>query len=143
MAGRRFSRACRHGDSLCGWGKGSFFEKAVLWAVEEGITTGTDANHFSPGRTCNRATVVTFLHRAFGEPAVESSSNPFQDVPAGGWYTAPILWAVEQNITTGVSAARFAPGLNCRRAQIVTFLFRAYVNLTPKKHGTHLSPVLF
>ena len=107
---------------------GSFFEKAVLWAVEEGITTGTDASHFSPGLTCNRATVVTFLYRAFGEPAVESSSNPFQDVPAGGWYTAPILWAVEQNITNGVSADSFAPGQNCSRAQIVTFLFRAYVN---------------
>ena len=108
--------------------KGSFFEKAVLWAVEEGITTGTDESHFSPGLTCNRATVVTFLYRAFGEPAVESSSNPFQDVPAGGWYTAPILWAVEQNITNGVSADSFAPDQNCSRAQIVTFLFRAYVN---------------
>ena len=107
---------------------GSFFEKAVLWAVEEGITTGTDASHFSPALTCNRATVVTFLYRAFGEPAVESSSNPFQDVPAGGWYTAPILWAVEQNITNGVSADSFAPDQNCSRAQIVTFLFRAYVN---------------
>ena len=107
---------------------GSFFEKAVLWAVEEGITTGTDANHFSPGLTCNRATVVTFLYRAFGEPAVESSGNPFQDVPNDGWYTAPILWAVEQNITNGVSADSFAPDQNCSRAQIVTFLFRAYVN---------------
>ena len=108
--------------------KGSFFEKAVLWAVEEGITIGTDASHFSPGLTCNRATVVTFLHRAFGEPAVESSGNPFQDVPNDGWYTAPILWAVEQNITNGVSADSFAPDQNCSRAQIVTFLFRAYVN---------------
>ena len=108
--------------------KGSFFEKAVLWAVEEGITTGTDGSHFSPAQTCNRATVVTFLYRAFGEPAVESSSNPFKDVPADEWYTAPILWAVEQNITNGVSADSFAPGQNCNRAQIVTFLFRAYVN---------------
>ena len=100
----------------------------MLWAVEEGITTGTDASHFSPGLTCNRATVVTFLYRAFGEPAVESGSNPFRDVPAGAWYTAPILWAVEQAITNGVSADSFAPGQNCNRAQIVTFLFRAYVN---------------
>ena len=72
--------------------------------------------------------MVTFLHRAFGEPAVESCGNPFQDVPNDGWYTAPILWAVEQNITNGGSADSFAPDQNCSRAQIVTFLFRAYLN---------------
>ena len=105
---------------------GSFYEKAVLWAVEQGITTGTDADHFSPNAVCNRATVVTFLYRAAKSPAVENGSNPFTDVPADTWYTAPVLWAVEQGITNGLSAAEFGPHASCNRAQIVTFLYRAY-----------------
>lgn len=106
--------------------KGSFYEKAVLWAVENGITTGTDATHFSPGTVCNRATVVTFLYRAFGSPEVEKADNPFTDVPAGQWFAAPVLWAVENSITNGTSATTFGPGTSCNRAQIVTFLYRAY-----------------
>ena len=106
--------------------KGSFYEKAVLWAVENGITTGTDATHFSPGTVCNRATVVTFLYRAFGSPQVENTGNPFTDVPAGQWFTAPVLWAVQEGITNGTSATTFGPGTSCNRAQIVTFLYRAY-----------------
>ncbi len=106
--------------------KGSFYEKAVLWAVEKGITTGTDATHFSPSSSCNRATVVTFLYRAFENPAVENGGNPFTDVPANGWYTAPVLWAVEKGITNGLSATEFGPASLCNRAQIVTFLYRAY-----------------
>ena len=105
---------------------GSFYEKAVLWAVEKGITTGTDETHFSPNMPCNRATVVTFLYRAFEEPAVEGAENPFTDVPADSWYTAPVLWAVEMGITNGLSADSFGPNTACNRAQIVTFLYRAY-----------------
>ncbi len=104
---------------------GSFYEKAVLWAVEKGITTGTDATHFSPASPCNRATVVTFLYRAFENPAVENGENPFNDVPANDWYTAPVLWAVEKGITNGLSATEFGPASLCNRAQIVTFLYRA------------------
>ena len=104
--------------------KGSFFEKAVLWAVEEGITIGTDASHFSPALTCNRATVVTFLYRAFGEPAVESSSNPFKDVPDGAYFCDAVLWGYENGITKGVDATHFVPGAQCRRAEVVTFLYR-------------------
>ncbi|MBR7178430.1 MAG: leucine-rich repeat protein [Oscillospiraceae bacterium] len=105
---------------------GSFYEKAVLWAVENGITTGTDATHFSPNMACNRATVVTFLYRAFEEPAVEGAENPFTDVPADSWYTAPVLWAVEQGITNGMGEGIFGSETACNRAQIVTFLYRAY-----------------
>ena len=105
---------------------GSFYEKAVLWAVENGITTGTDATHFSPNAACNRATVVTFLYRAAGSPAVEGTDNPFSDVPAKGWYTKAVLWAVENGITKGLSATEFGPNASCNRAQVVTFLYRAY-----------------
>lgn len=105
---------------------GSFYEKAVLWAVEMGITNGTDETHFSPNLSCNRATVVTFLHRAAGSPAAQSAENPFTDVPADTWYTVPVLWAVEQGITNGLSATEFGPDASCNRAQIVTFLYRAY-----------------
>ena len=104
---------------------GSFYEKAVLWAVEQGITTGTDESHFSPNMACNRATVVTFLYRAFEEPAVEGAENPFTDVPAESWYTAPVLWAVEKGITNGMGEGIFGSETACNRAQIVTFLYRA------------------
>ena len=107
---------------------GSYYEKAVLWAVEKGITTGTDDTHFSPDAPCNRATVVTFLYRALESPVVEADGNPFTDVPAGEWYTAPVLWAVEQGITNGLSADTFGVNTPCNRAQIVTFLYRTYVN---------------
>ena len=103
-----------------------FCYDAVLWAVEKGITTGADASHFNPRGICNRAQVVTFLYRAFGEPAMDHADNPFADVPAGAWYAAPVLWAVEHEVTNGVSATAFAPETNCNRAQIVTFLYRAY-----------------
>ena len=106
--------------------QGSFYEKAVLWAVEQGITTGTDATHFSPNMACNRATVVTFLYRAFEEPAVEGAENPFTDVPADSWYTAPVLWAVEKGITNVMGEGIFGSEIACNRAQIVTFLYRAY-----------------
>ena len=103
-----------------------FYYKAVLWAVEKGITNGADAAHFNPLDVCNRAQVVTFLYRTFGNPAVENTSSPFTDVTGDTWYAAPVLWAVEQQITNGISASEFGPNANCSRAQIVTFLYRAY-----------------
>lgn len=103
-----------------------FYYKAVLWALENGITSGIDATHFNPFGVCNRAQVVTFLYRAFASPAVEDAENHFEDVPADGWYTAPVLWAVENGITNGLSATEFGPDSPCNRAQIVTFLYRAY-----------------
>ena len=103
-----------------------FYYKAVLWALENGITNGTDATHFSPMGVCNRAQVVTFLWRAFGQPETESTEHPFTDVPAGSFYEKPVLWAVENGITAGMTATAFGPTANCTRAQIVTFLYRAY-----------------
>ena len=103
-----------------------FFYKAVLWAVENGITAGMDATHFGPFSYCNRAQVVTFLYRTMGSPAVDQTQNPFADVPAGSFYFAPVLWAVDHGITNGISATAFGPNTICNRAQIVTFLYRAY-----------------
>ena len=106
--------------------EGTFYYEAVLWAVENGITTGTDATHFSPLGVCNRAQVVTFLWRAFGQPECDNSEQPFGDVQGGSWYELPVLWAVEEGITSGMSPTTFGPNANCNRAQIVTFLYRAY-----------------
>ena len=103
-----------------------FFYKAVLWAVEKGITNGMDATHFGPTVECNRAQIVTFLYRAMGAPEVENRNNPFQDLDVNGFYFDAVLWAVENGITSGVSAEMFAPTQICNRAQIVTFLYRAY-----------------
>ena len=104
----------------------AFYYDAVLWAVEEGITTGTDAAHFSPMGVCNRAHVVTFLWRAFGQPESSVTEHPFKDIQAESWYELPVLWAVEEGITSGMTATSFGPNANCNRAQIVTFLYRAY-----------------
>ena len=103
-----------------------FYYEAVLWAAENGITAGTDATHFSPKGACNRAQVVTFLWRAFGQPTPENQTHPFTDVPGGSFYEAPVLWAVEEGITSGMTATTFGPNANCTRAQIVSFLYRAY-----------------
>ena len=106
--------------------KGSYYETAVLWAVENGITKGTSDTTFSPDATCSRAQIVTFLWRSQKSPAV-GSLNPFTDVSANAYYTDAVLWAVEENITKGTTATTFSPDADCTRAQIVTLLYRAYV----------------
>ena len=106
--------------------KGSFYEKAVLWAVEEGITAGLDETHFGPNESCNRSQVVTFLWRAADKPAAGSGSNPFSDVTAEDWYLKAVLWAVEQRITAGLDEKHFGPNDACNRSQVVTFLYRAF-----------------
>ena len=106
--------------------KGSYYEMAVLWAVENGITKGTSDTTFSPDATCSRAQIVTFLWRSQKSPAV-GSLNPFTDVSANAYYTDAVLWAVEENITKGTTATTFSPDTDCTRAQIVTLLYRAYV----------------
>ena len=103
-----------------------YYYKAVLWAAEKGITTGVDATHFAPMSKCNRAQIVTFLYRAMGAPEIENRNNPFTDLVVGEFYFDAVLWAVENGITEGVDAEHFAPGKLCNRAQIVTFLYRAY-----------------
>ena len=104
---------------------GSYYEDAVLWAVEKGITTGTDATHFSPDGICTRAQAVTFLWRAAGSPSAKSAVMPFTDVKAGSYYYDAVLWAVENGITKGTSETMFSPDATCSRAQIVTFLWRS------------------
>lgn len=104
-----------------------YFHKAVLWAVENGITNGTgDGTTFEPNSNCNRAQIVTFLSRAKnGQPT--TNENPFKDVPAGSYYYNPVLWAVENEITTGTGdGTTFEPNSNCTRGQVITFLYRAY-----------------
>ena len=103
---------------------GVYYYDAVLWAVEQGITTGTSATTFSPDATCTRAQIVTFLWRSAGTPAA-AAENPFGDVASGVYYYDAVLWAVEQGVTTGTSASTFSPDATCTRAQIVTFLYRA------------------
>ena len=103
---------------------GSYYEKAVRWAVEEGITKGTSTTSFSPGANCTRAQIVTFLWRSKGSPTVEGIENPFTDV-AMAYYTNAVLWAVKEGVTNGTSATSFSPHANCTRGQIVTFLYRS------------------
>lgn len=102
-----------------------FYYKPVLWALENGITSGMDATHFGPTTYCNRAQVVTFLYRTMGSPALEAAENPFTDVAEGSFYEKPVLWAVQNGITNGLSTTTFGPSVVCNRAQIVTFLYRA------------------
>ena len=105
--------------------KSSYYYKAVLWAVEQGITSGMGNGRFAPDDTCTRAQVVTFLYRASGSPAVYSGSNPFTDVRSGDYYYNAVRWAVQNGITSGVDSTHFGPGTKCSRAQVVTFLYRA------------------
>ena len=104
---------------------GSYYEDAVDWAVENGITQGTDDTHFSPDGICTRAQAVTFLWRAAGSPEPETRAMPFTDVPVGSYYYDAVLWAVENGITKGTSDTTFSPNMICTRAQIVTFLWRS------------------
>ena len=104
---------------------GSYYEDAVDWALENGITKGTDDTHFSPDGICTRAQAVTFLWRTAGSPKPETRTMPFTDVPVGSYYYDAVLWAVENGITKGTSDTTFSPNMTCSRAQIVTFLWRS------------------
>ena len=103
---------------------GSYYEDAVIWAVDKGITTGTGNGRFSPDAPCTRAQIVTFLWRAAGSPAPKSMSS-FSDVPADAFYAKAVAWAVENGITSGTGEGKFSPDATCTRAQSVTFLYRA------------------
>ena len=104
--------------------EGAYYYDAVLWAVEQKITSGTSATTFSPDASCTRAQMVTFLWRAAGSPKVENGKNPFTDVKADAYYYDAVLWAVEQKITSGTSATTFSPDATVTRGQTVTFLYR-------------------
>ena len=103
----------------------SYYYDAVLWAIGNNITKGTDTFTFSPNETVTRGQIVTFLWRAAGCPEPTTITIPFIDVPVSAYYFDAVLWAVENNITTGISATAFAPQRNCIRAETVTFLYRA------------------
>lgn len=102
----------------------AYYAKAVAWAVENGVTTGTGATTFSPDDSCTRGQAVTFLWRALGQLAGDTAS--FADVPADSYFAQAVAWAAQSGVTTGVGNNLFAPGGDCTRAQIVTFLWRAY-----------------
>ena len=103
-----------------------FFYKPVLWAVEEGITNGVSADKIGSYDVCNRAAEVTIHWPAAGSPEPKTTQNPFKDVKTSDFFYKPVLWAVENGITNGVDATHFGPDRTCNRAQIVTFLYRAY-----------------
>ena len=103
---------------------GSYYEKAVAWAIENGITTGTTTSTFSPDATCTRAQAVTFLARALSAKA--SGKAEFSDVPADSYFADAVAWAAANGVTNGIGDGLFGPDNSCTRAQIVTFLFRAY-----------------
>lgn len=103
-----------------------YFYAPVLWAVENGITNGVSGEWFGAYDACNRAAVVTFLWRTAGEPEPAGQDNPFVDVNEGDFFYKAVLWAVENGITNGVDATHFGPTSNCNRAQVVTFLYRAF-----------------
>ena len=104
--------------------EGAYYYDAVLWAVEQNITSGTSATTFSPDATVTRGQTVTFLYRNAGSPEV-SGTMPFADVEADAYYAKAVQWAVQQKITTGTSETTFSPMSDCTRGQIVTFLYRA------------------
>ena len=101
-----------------------YYYKAVLWAIENGITSGVTDTTFAPDATCTRGQGVTFLYRALG--ATFHAANSFADVAADSFCADAVAWAVENGVTYGTSAATFSPADDCTRSQIVTFLYRAY-----------------
>ena len=105
-------------------GADAYYRKAVLWAIENGITKGVSADRFDPEGECTRAQIVTFLWRAAGSPRVPAA-NPFADVSADAYYAEAVLWAAANGITTDTSQNAFSPDKTCMRAEIVTFLYRA------------------
>ena len=103
---------------------GAYYEKAVTWAVDNGITNGTSDTTFSPNDACNRGQIVTFLWRMAGKPKAQERNNPFTDVKEGTFCYEAVLWAAEQGITTGKTATTFCPDETCTRGQAITFLWR-------------------
>lgn len=104
----------------------AYYAKAVAWAVEEGIVSGTSATTFSPDAVCTRAQSVAFLYRAFGEKVNKAAG--FSDVSADAYYADAVTWAVGNGVASGIGGGLFAPDQDCARGQIVAFLYRAYQN---------------
>lgn len=114
----------KSGSSFADVAADAYYAKAVAWAVENGITKGTSETTFHPDETCTRAQGVTFLYRALGKLAAAQAG--FTDVSADSYYADAVNWAAENGVTNGISETLFGPDGSCTRAQIVTFLYRAY-----------------
>ena len=108
----------------------SYYIRAVIWAYNKGITTGTTDTTFEPDKSCTRAEVVTFLWKAAGKPAPKTTKNPFPDVKKGTWYYKAVLWGVENGIVSGFDDGTFGTSKTCTRGQFVTFL-RRFMNKFP------------
>lgn len=105
---------------------GAYYEKAVLWAIENGVTQGTNAATFSPDAVCTRGQMAAFLYRSKNSPSV-SGASPFTDVQPADYYADAVVWATENDITNGIGNNQYGPAQPCTRGQIVTFLYRAAV----------------
>ncbi len=110
-------------DSFTDVSTDKYYYNAVQWAVENGITAGTDKTHFSPNKPCTRGQVVTFMYNAANRPPVASTNSPFTDVSADKYYYNAVQWAAENGITSGTTPKTFSPNKACTRAQIVTLLY--------------------
>jgi len=104
---------------------GTYYFTPVSWAVAQGITSGTGNNCFSPETSCTRGQIVTFLWNAAKKPEPKGTDNPFKDVKSSDYFYKAVLWAMENNITSGTDSDSFSPGKSCTRDQAVTFLWRA------------------
>ena len=120
---------------------GAYYEKAVTWAVDNGITNGTSDTTFSPNDACNRGQLVTFLWRMAGKPIAQNRNNPFTDVKEGTFCYEAVLWAAEQGITTGKTATTFCPAETCTRGQAITFLWRYAGKPAPKTQTRQFTDV--
>ena len=120
---------------------GAYYEKAVAWAVDNGITNGTSDTTFSPDAPCNRGQIVTFLWRMAGKPVAVKRENPFTDVKEGTFCYEAVLWAAEQGITTGKTATTFCPAETCTRGQAITFLWRYAGKPAPKTQNRQFTDV--
>lgn len=105
-----------------------YYYDAVLWAIEKGITVGTSKNTFSPNAPCTRGQIVTFLWRSEGSPKTTLNKNPFADIAKDEFLCQPVLWAYENEITSGTSKTTFSSNVTCTRAQTITFIYKAHNN---------------
>jgi len=121
-------------DSFFDVADSDWFYAPVVWAKSSGVTGGKTTTTFAPYEGCTRAEVVTFLWAANGKPAAGAGKRPFVDVKPTDWYYTPVMWALEQGITSGTDATHFSPNATCTRAQVVTFLWAA--NGRPAVTGT-------
>ena len=135
----RFAPVAGRQDGFRDVAAGTYYHDAVLWAAENGITSGTSNSTFDPNGSCTRAQIVTFLWRANGSPAPRSTVNPFTDVSSNAYYYEAVLWAVEEGITSGTTATTFSPNSGCTRAQAAAFLWRA--EGSPAASGSSFSDV--